>query len=168
MPGSNLETWVRNHLEAKYKTNFPNTRPNWLKNKETNRNLELDGLNEDFGLAFEAQGRQHYEYVPNFQKDVADFQKQVKHDLQKQMACARRGIRLIIVPPLSTEEEVKRYLDLQLANVEDLKLHRLDYGFELMTLEEKPKTRKRVPKKDPRREVAPVEVKKERSRCVVS
>lgn len=143
MPGSRLEIYTRLYFERKFGVPFPNVRPDWLQNDESGRNLELDGLNEVYGLAFEVQGRQHYEHVPTFQATVADFQKQVKHDLRKQLVCARRGIRLVIVPPLRDEEEVRKYLDLQFMVPSDLGVERLSMGFDLLTVTDKPRRKSR-------------------------
>jgi hypothetical protein len=39
---------------------FMSVRPYWLKNPETGRNLELDCYNEEYRLALEYNGVQHY------------------------------------------------------------------------------------------------------------
>jgi predicted metalloprotease len=51
------------------KWKFTKTRPDFLKNPETNCNLELDGYNAEGKLAIEYQGKQHYEHVLHFHKD---------------------------------------------------------------------------------------------------
>jgi hypothetical protein len=114
MGKSNIEEITRTWFEDRFGVPFNSVRPDWLVNIETGRNLELDGYNEELALAFEVQGRQHYEYVPHFHKNgVTDLQKQLKHDKQKLLACEKRGIRLVIVPPLSGEDAIHAFLDRQ-------------------------------------------------------
>jgi hypothetical protein len=114
MGKSNIEEITRAWFEHRFGVPFNSVRPDWLLNIETGRNLELDGYNEELALAFEVQGRQHYEYVPHFHKNgVSDLQKQLKHDKQKLLACEKRGIRLVVVPPLSDEDAIHAFLDRQ-------------------------------------------------------
>ena len=40
---------------------FPKLRPDWLRNPKTGYTLELDGYCEEIAIAFEYQGKQHYE-----------------------------------------------------------------------------------------------------------
>jgi hypothetical protein len=61
--------------------------------------LELDGYNEERGIAFEYQGKQHYEVVPIFHHNGAeDLARQQERDRIKAELCEARGVRLIIVP----------------------------------------------------------------------
>jgi len=70
-----------------------NIRPSWL-----NR-LELDGYNEELGLAFEYNGIQHYVYNPDFfhRKGIHLFEEQKERDQRKLLLCEERGIKLIII-----------------------------------------------------------------------
>ena len=78
---------------------FIKIKPDWLKNPNTERNLELDYYNEELKKAFEYQGIQHEEYEPFFHKgDINNFYKQQEHDRIKKQICQKKGIKLICVP----------------------------------------------------------------------
>lgn len=95
--GKNEEE-CRRILESMFQKPFPSVRPDWLKNPETGRNLELDCYNADLRLALEYDGRQHSEYVPHFHKNKQAFRDQVTRDLMKDSMCRKLGITLIRVP----------------------------------------------------------------------
>ena len=89
----------REFMERIFNAKFPRKRPVWLKNDETNGRCELDGYNEELKIAFEYNGKQHYEYVPKFHRNGEfDLEKQQQTDQFKQEECQKRGIILIIVP----------------------------------------------------------------------
>lgn len=68
-------------------------RPKWL------LSMELDGYNEELRLAFEYQGKQHFEYVPLFHhNDEDNFKNQVERDKLKQELCDDNWVCLILVP----------------------------------------------------------------------
>lgn len=75
-----------------------NVRPSFLKNPESNRNLELDCYDPETNLAVEYNGIQHYEYPNTFHRDEKTFQDQVYRDVLKNDLCQRNGITLITVP----------------------------------------------------------------------
>ncbi len=77
---------------------FPSIRPDFLKNPETNCNLELDGYCNDLKLAFEYQGQQHYEFVEHFHKTSEDFVNRQKLDRLKLKLCKDREISVILIP----------------------------------------------------------------------
>jgi len=81
---------------------FASVRPNWLKNPETGRNLELDCYNESLRLAVEVHGKQHYEQVDimhgSGKAGLEAFRKGQQRDSLKRSLCAKRGVRLIEVP----------------------------------------------------------------------
>ena len=77
---------------------FPSIRPDFLKNPETNCNLELDGYCDDLKLAFEYQGQQHYEFVEHFHKTPEDFVNRQKLDRIKLKLCKDHEISVILIP----------------------------------------------------------------------
>lgn len=91
------ENKCRSIIESIYHVPFPSCRPDFLKNPETKRNLELDMYNEQLKLAFEYQGKQHYQKVTYFQ-DTVDFKKQLQRDSFKKKRCQELGIKLICIP----------------------------------------------------------------------
>lgn len=92
------EIITRMTLEKIYGVPFKNTRPDFLLNEETGRNLELDCYNEDLKIAAEYNGHQHYKWPNKYHDTIADFEKQVDHDNKKRKLCEMNGIHLIEVP----------------------------------------------------------------------
>lgn len=77
---------------------FVKVRPDWLKNPETGRNLELDFYNEALKLAVEFNGIQHYAFTAKFHSQDRDaFHLQMHRDRLKAKLCAKHGVHLVIV-----------------------------------------------------------------------
>jgi hypothetical protein len=109
-------------LHRIFKVEFGKIRPDFLRNKVTNKNLELDLFNEKLMLAVEVQGRQHYEYVPFFHNNnYAVFRNQQYRDEIKRMICEKEGINLIEVPYTVQPEDMEHYL----------RVKALELGFEI-------------------------------------
>ena len=90
---SRSEKSCREIFEEHYEVKFPTKKPKWLKG------LELDGYNEELGIAFEYNGKQHYEYVPHFHRNgIEEFHKQQARDRTKYEICAKKNIKLILIP----------------------------------------------------------------------
>ncbi|QHR78525.1 core protein 5 [Lymphocystis disease virus 4] len=87
---------------------FVKTRPGFLLNKVTGRNLELDCYNAELKLAVEYNGEQHYKYKPFFHKTMGDFRELRYRDLLKRIMCKEAGITLITVP--YTVKDIEGYL----------------------------------------------------------
>ena len=75
------------------KFEFPNTRPDWLRNPETDHKLELDCYNEELGLAFELQGTQHYKPIKYWGGEKA-FARTIRRDVHKRTECMKHGVEL--------------------------------------------------------------------------
>lgn len=106
---SSGEAICRNVLEKRFNKKFPRRRPNWNVNPETERCLELDGYNEELGLAFEYNGRQHYIYTPQLHNKEEDLEEQKQRDEVKLDNCDLNDVYLITISynvPLSEIEEL--------------------------------------------------------------
>jgi len=98
------ENKCREIFETKFNKKFPSVRPNFLRNPKTGRNLELDGYCEELKLAFEYDGRMHYEEwskktrTDDQIKKHGSLQLRQECDLFKTKTCRDLGITLIRIP----------------------------------------------------------------------
>ena len=111
------EERCREIFEEIFDTRFKSTRPDWLQNPVTKKNLELDGFAPNIptrigrGLAFEYDGVQHSEYNKHFHKSGPDeFIYQVKKDSWKDMKCKEQGVLLIRIPHFVAFQDLERYI----------------------------------------------------------
>lgn len=88
------EKLCREALEDLLNIRFHKVRPDWLRNPETGRPLELDGFNPCAGIAFEFDGDGH---------DVDERQK--RKDSVKDQICAEIGVVLIRIPHRAVEND---------------------------------------------------------------
>lgn len=70
--------------------------------------LQLDRYYPDLNIAFEYNGRQHYEFNPYMHKNRAAFEYLRKCDLAKRRECKERGVTLITIK--YTKRITKEYL----------------------------------------------------------
>ena len=75
-----------------------NIRPNFLKNPESGKNLELDIFDSRTKIALEYNGIQHYKFPNSFHKTEQVFYDQVYRDTLKAELTEKEGIILIVVP----------------------------------------------------------------------
>lgn len=92
------ETRCRALLERWFGVPFPKVRPEWLRNPETKRRLELDCYNEQLRLAVEYDGAHHEVWTPHFQASPGALEAQKRRDRYKDARCRGLGITLIRVP----------------------------------------------------------------------
>ncbi|MDD4930903.1 MAG: hypothetical protein PHG66_01955 [Candidatus Colwellbacteria bacterium] len=82
--------------------------------------LELDGYNKDLKLAFEYNGKQHYEYIPHFHRNgEKDLKKQRERDEMKAMICDDSDINLIVIPykyTFKTPDRLREFIVSELSN----------------------------------------------------
>lgn len=90
---------VKQVIEVLLGEEFVTVRPKWLNNPKTNRPLELDGYSEKLNIAFEYQGKQHYQPIEYFGGEES-FKKLTENDSYKKLRCEELGIVLIEVPYL--------------------------------------------------------------------
>ena len=96
------ERICRLYFEKIFKKTFLKTRPDWLKNEVTKRNLEIDGYNDELKIGFEHQGSQHY-------KDDSYYsaEKLIANDINKRKLLAFHGAKIIEIPELTTLTKLK-------------------------------------------------------------
>jgi hypothetical protein len=109
------EKRCRDWLEQKFARKFDRVRPDWLKNPESGRNLELDCFNEELGLAVEFNGIQHYKYTSIFHKNKAEFLYSLKKDMLKKKLCLENNVHLVVVPYWI--RDVERFLEIETTSV---------------------------------------------------
>ena len=104
------EQKCREALEAIYGKPFDCVRPDFLKNPETGRNLELDCYNDELKIALEYNGVQHYKW-PNFTGQSKEaFTNQLRRDKYKAEVCTEHGIYLINVPYNVPHKHILSYI----------------------------------------------------------
>lgn len=59
--------------------------------------LSFDFYLPSLNILIEYNGKQHYEFCPNFHKDLHDFYKQKHHDWLKRKYCKKNNITLIVI-----------------------------------------------------------------------
>lgn len=74
---------------------FPKSNPEWLINPNTGRKMELDGLCEKLKIAFEYDGKHHFQNTNYAKNDVTTTN---ERDLIKDELCLKNDIRLIRIP----------------------------------------------------------------------
>lgn len=90
---------------------FPMSYPKWNINPYTGHKLELDGYNEELGLAFEYNGQQHYVYPNGYHKSLEEFLKQKRRDLVKYELCNLNDTYLIVIPYTIPIEGLKSFIE---------------------------------------------------------
>ena len=95
---------------------FPSVRPPWL------QRLELDGYNAELGIAFEYNGKQHYQMVAQFHRaGKDDLAKQHERDARKNYLCCLQGVVLITVPYTVPVAGLPEYVATALEHVQALR-----------------------------------------------
>lgn len=89
------EEVCRKVFEQIFCKEFINTRPEWMKTDEGQR-LELDGYCDELNLAFEYQGRQHFE-IGFFGSTQEDLEHQKIRDQKKIQICKQNNVDLIVI-----------------------------------------------------------------------
>lgn len=100
------ERICRKYFELLFACRFPKARPRWLRIGKQ-RALELDGYASSVQLAFEYQGRQHYQSVTHYKHDLA---KRSRYDEIKRQRCRERGIALVEVPHSVKPEAMEGFI----------------------------------------------------------
>lgn len=87
--------WFENHFHQP----FPQMWPRWLLSSSARKHpMQLDGYNVELELAFEYQGKQHYDPVSYFHGTSKRYADQIRRDQEKAALCGKHGVTLIIIP----------------------------------------------------------------------
>jgi hypothetical protein len=124
------EAKCREVIEFIYGKSFPNKRPQFLRNPETGRLMELDCYNDELKLAVEYNGIQHYVF-PNYTNQSYDeFIQQCRRDQLKVNLCDLHGIYLITVPYNVKLDQIYDYITYYLPeNVRKRRIQELEDEF---------------------------------------
>lgn len=92
------ESETRDIFEETLNKPFPKTNPKFL-NLSRYSHLQLDGYNEELGIAFEYDGRQHYE-ISAFSKHNGkeSLKERQQRDKIKDELCKKNMVKLIRIP----------------------------------------------------------------------
>lgn len=101
------EKECRRIVEKYFNASFPTIRPTWLTYKKP---MELDMYNEELKLAFEYDGKQHYEYSPFFHSSPDKFTEQQYKDRLKDKLCKEKGVCLIRIPYTIEYQDLEKYI----------------------------------------------------------
>ena len=107
---SKFEQTCNDILEDIYNKPFYTIRPDFLKNPETKRNLEIDCYNDELHLGLESQGPSHYWFPNGLTRTKEDFMKQIRRDQFKIEQCDANGVYLITVPCTVKKEDYRDFI----------------------------------------------------------
>jgi hypothetical protein len=107
-------------MERIYGKPFKSVRPKWLRNPETNSNLELDCYNDDLKIAVEYNGSQHYKYPNQYHNSESKFIGQVRRDQYKFDTCEKNGVYIIRVPYTVPYNQIEKYIRERLPDKSDV------------------------------------------------
>jgi len=103
------ERICRCYFEQLFNYEFPSTYPEWLINSKGNR-MQLDGYCKELNIAFEHQGRQHYE-KNFFVKTDKDLKARIFLDKEKEEICKNNNVKLFVIPELERDLYIKDLKD---------------------------------------------------------
>ena len=120
--GSKSEELVRTTMEQIFGVPFKRIRPSWLRGSKGS-NLELDGYNDKLKIAFEYQGKQHYERAKYLEDH--DLKRVIENDKFKAKVCASRGISLFI---FSYKQDYRDFPSLAVKQAKDFGILPVDFA----------------------------------------
>lgn len=101
------ENICRNWFEYIFDASFNSHRPDWLIGPN-GRRMELDGYNKKLGVAFEFNGKQHYEDSIFHKDDNLDNQQD--RDVLKQKLCVDNNVKLFVIPYTVKKDDIGNYI----------------------------------------------------------
>ena len=112
---------VREILEYLLGIKLEKEKPIWNINPKTKKRLELDGYNTKSRIAFEFQGKQHYEDGV-FYNDEIKFSEIQYRDEVKLLNCEKNGVILLIIDDNFSLKQQEEFLDYILCVIKEKKL----------------------------------------------
>lgn len=109
------ERICREFFEQLFSSEFPKSRPHWLRNQRGNL-MELDGYSEELMIAFEHQGTQHYRELKVYGIGTDELVLRQCDDEEKKALCNAMGIKLLVIPEipgLLPVEKLKPFIRVQ-------------------------------------------------------
>lgn len=103
------ELICKNFIEYALNAKFEKIRPDWLITDKNSR-LELDMYNDEYKIAIEYNGIQHYKYFHFFHRTKENFIKQVFYDAYKYIKCKEMNVYLITVPYLVALDNIPFFI----------------------------------------------------------
>ena len=102
----------------------------WLRNKEGNA-MELDGYNADLSIAFEHNGKQHYEIDGFFTKHGEKLKRMQEGDALKAQLCRENNVSLIVIPYQISIDAIQIHVinELKKFNKESPNRSKFEHGF---------------------------------------
>ena len=95
-------------IEEMLGVEFKKIKPSWLLNDRGNK-MEYDGYNEEFKIAFEYHGKQHYENIFHFHK-TETLERRKFNDKLKQSLSEENGVKLIIIPYYIKNNDIPKFI----------------------------------------------------------
>jgi len=115
--GSKSEEIARTTFRQLFGAEFKKRRPAWLVN-DRGRQMELDGYEPELGIAFEYQGRQHFENVGIYRMG-SRLSERIQDDQRKRKLCKKHGVKLIELRWDQKYEEFPKIIRMQLGRLAD-------------------------------------------------
>ena len=103
------ENVCRMYFEYIFGVKFNSAKPVWLKNPSTGGRLELDGYNDELGIAFEYQGLQHFQDTGKFNINLS-LSKRILYDNLKLQLCEKNNVKLIVIPFTINYDKMADYI----------------------------------------------------------
>jgi hypothetical protein len=113
--GNKSEEIARATFRQLFGGDFRKARPKWLRNSRGYQ-MELDGYEEKLRLAFEYQGRQHFENVGIFSGE-SQLKQRIRDDKTKLNLCKKNGVTLIILSWDMEYIDFPKFIEMQLTKV---------------------------------------------------
>lgn len=99
----------KNILQSIFDTPFPKERPSWLRETSNSGHLELDGVSHDLKIAFEYQGKHHYQDIPGWTFQLSLDERKAR-DALKRKICNEKGYKLIDIPYTVANAKLQEYI----------------------------------------------------------